>query len=129
MFISNFYHVVNAGGMCMFGACCSEAEVLPEFLSAVMGKEYSMDRVLETGWRIASMRMAFTVREGNVPPSYKIPSRMIGKPAFASGPHKGITLDNTTQSNEYLEAMGWDVETARPSAATLAKLGLDSVVK
>ena len=129
MFISNFYHVVNAGGMCMFGACCSEAEVLPEFLSAVMGKEYSMDRVLETGWRIASMRMAFTVREGVLPAKTPLPHRMIGSPPLAVGPLKGITVDYRTQTSEYLESMGWDPETAEPSSDTIKKLDLDTVVR
>ena len=128
-YLSCYGHAVNAAGMCMFGAVCCPIEALPEFLTAAMGIEYTMDRVVETGWRIATMRMAFTVREGVVPPKLDLPARMIGSPPLDSGPLKGVVVDGKTQTREYLEAMGWDTETARPHAATLEKLRLAAVVR
>ena len=86
-------------------------------------------RVIETGWRAGTMRMAFTLREGNEPSKYKIPGRMIGKPPLEAGPLKGVMVDNLTQSREYLDLMGWDPQTAKPTSETLEKLGLGSVVK
>jgi aldehyde:ferredoxin oxidoreductase len=127
--LSCFMHAVNAAGVCMFGALISDPDTLPQFLSAVMGTEFSMDRVIETGWRIGTMRMAFTVREGIVPPKLLVPSRVIGKPPLQAGPLKGITLDNQTQTRDYLDAMGWDPENGSPMPDTVQKLGLDSVVK
>ncbi len=46
----------------MFGALMSEENAISESLSAVMGTEYSMEKFLETGWRIATLRMAFNNR-------------------------------------------------------------------
>ena len=127
-FLSCYGHVVNAAGMCMFGAVCCPVEALPEFLTAVTGSEFSMDRVIETGWRIATMRMAFTVREGVFPAKTSLPKRMIGSPPLDTGPLKGISVDFRTQTSEYLENMGWNPETAEPLPATLAKLNLNAVV-
>ena len=126
-FMSCYGHVVNAAGMCMFGACCSPADAVPEFLTAIMGVDISMAKVVEIGWRIASMRMAFTVREGNVPAKFKVPGRMIGKPPLEAGPLDGVEVDNVTQTREYLESMGWDPETAAPLPDTMQKLGLSAV--
>lgn len=128
-FITCFGHVVNASGMCMFGAMCSPIEAVPEFLSAVMGQDYTIERVIETGWRIATLRMAFTVREGIKPAQIALPGRMIGQPELKDGPLKGIVVDNRTQTREYLELMGWNPDTAEPLQATIAKLGLDGVVR
>jgi aldehyde:ferredoxin oxidoreductase len=128
-FLSCFGHVMNSAGMCMFGACCCPVEAVPEFIAAVTGMDFTMDDVVKTGQRIGTMRMAFTVREGNVPPKFKLPGRMIGKPPLQAGPLKGVTVDNVTQTREYLQAMGWDPKTAAPLPETLKELGLDSVVK
>jgi len=128
-FLSCFGHTVNVAGMCMFGACCCPADSLPGFIAAVTGLDFTMDDVVKVGQRAATMRMAFTVREGNVPPKFKLPGRMLGKPPLQDGPVKGVTVDNETQTREYLEAMGWDPETAAPLPETLGELGLDDVVK
>ena len=128
-FLTCYGHVINASGMCLFGANCCPVEALPEFLSAVMGPDYSMDRVLESGWRIATMRMSFNVREGIKPFQITLPGRMIGRPALQTGPLKEIVVDYKTQTKEYLQLMGWDPDTAEPLSDTLAKLDLDAVVR
>ena len=117
-------HVVNASGMCMFGSACCDADTLPEFLSAVTGSEYTMDRVVDAGWRIGTVRMAFSTREGNAPAKFKVPGRMLGNPVLTSGPHKDVVVDNVVQNRDYLIAMGWDPETAQPQSDTLQKLGI-----
>jgi len=122
--VSCFLHVVNAAGLCMFGAVCCVGEAIPEFLSAVLGVEYPMERVLETGWRIGTLRMAFNAREGVASAKLGVPKRMLGIPALAAGPLKGVQVDNETQNREYLEAMGWDPDTAVPNRETMANLGL-----
>jgi aldehyde:ferredoxin oxidoreductase len=128
-YMSCLMHVVNAAGMCTFGAMCCPADAIPGFLSAVMGSEYSMDRVVETGWRIGSMRMAFSVREGVAPPKLKVPGRLVGSPALTAGPLKGVTVDHELQGKEFLDAMGWDAGTGMPTKDTLKTLGLAGVVK
>jgi len=123
--ISNFMHVVNAAGMCMFGACVTPYDLIPEFLSAVTGREFSVDDVLEIGDRIATLRTAFNIREGVPPAKNRVPGRMIGRPPLKSGPLAGVTVDHDTQRREYFAAMGWDSETGVPHPETLKRLGLD----
>jgi len=128
-FLACYGHVMNAAGMCMFGAVCCHAEALPDFLAGVMGVDFSMDRVVETGWRIGTIRMAFTIREGNAPAKDHIPGRMVGQSVLRGGPHKGVFVDYRTQAREYLEIMGWDTETGAPLPETIRRLGLQDVVK
>ena len=127
--ISNFGHVLNAAGFCMFGVVSMQADAMPAFLSAVTGKEYTMADVIETGARIAAMRTAFNLREGVNALDTKVPARMLGKPPLPSGPTKDVTVDSETQIKEYLEAMGWDPATGKPTKETLEALGLDFVAK
>ena len=84
--VSNFMHVINAAGMCMFGACVIPYDLIAEFLSAATGREFSTEDVLEIGDRIAALRTAFNVREGISAAKAPVPGRMIGKPALPSGP-------------------------------------------
>jgi len=126
--ISNFMHVVNAAGMCMFGACVISYELIPESLSAAMGKEFSVEDVIEIGDRIAALRTAFNVREGIIAAKAPAPGRMIGRTPLAKGPVAGVTVDLETQNRDYFTAMGWDAETGTPTAETLTRLGLDFCV-
>jgi aldehyde:ferredoxin oxidoreductase len=85
--------------------------------------------MLETGARIAALRMGFNLREGLSNMEFKVPGRVLGIPPLTRGPLKGVTLDVKTQTAEYLKAMGWDVMTGKPTKATLVKLGLDFVAE
>ena len=126
--VSCFIHSLNSAGLCMFGALVFADDSFAEFLSAAFGTEYSMERILEAGWRIASLRMAFNVREGAPPQKFKVPKRMIGMPPLGAGPLKDVQVDNDTQNRDYLEAMGWDVKTAAPTPETVEKLGLSAII-
>ena len=86
--------------------------------------EYTMDKVVEAGWRIGTVRMAFSTREGNAPAKLKVPGRMLGNPVLTGGPLKDVVVDNVVQNRDYLIAMGWNPETAQPQADTLKKLGI-----
>jgi aldehyde:ferredoxin oxidoreductase len=125
---SCFMHSLNCAGLCMFGALMFVEDSFPEFLTAALGTDYSMDRILETGWRIATLRMAFNLREGVSPAKFDVPKRMLGVPPLTAGPLKDVRLDKETQDREYLEAMGWDTKTAAPKAETIEKLGLSATV-
>ncbi len=127
--VSCYMHALNSAGLCMFGALVSSEDAIAEFLSAALGVEYSMERVLETGWRIASLRMAFNEREGAPATKFTVPKRMLGIPPLSSGPLAHVQVDIETQNREYLEAMGWDAESAAPTKETIEKLGLASIIK
>ena len=125
---SSLNHVMNCSGVCLFGYASTTASFLPEFLSAVTGVDYTLDRVLECGERIANIRHVFNLRHGYHPLDQPIPWRAYGKPPLQRGPTAGFTPDIDTLRREYLEDMDWSVDRAIPSAAKLRALGLSDLI-
>ncbi len=125
---SNFFHTVNAAGMCMFMyICLPNASVFTDFMSAVTGWDMTTDELLQTGERIANLRHAFNLREGLNPLQFRVPGRLLGKPPQKEGPLAGVNVDEDTMAKEYLTAMDWDTRTTRPSRKKLEALGLKDV--
>ena len=122
-------HVVNAAGLCMFGAISYDVQSIPEQLSAVTGWDYDLDEVCKAGMRIGTIRHAFNLREGHNPLTRNVPGRLIGEPPLSRGNLKGITVDMKSLNREYLEFCGWDVHTTVPSEQALRDLGMDFLVE
>jgi len=125
--VHNIFHILNSAGICMLGYLTIDFKSIPEFMNAVVGWEYTLDDLFRIGERIGNLRQAFNIREGLNPREFKLPDRAIGKPPLERGPVAGVTVDVETQVREYLEAMDWDVNTAKPSKRKLLELGLDDV--
>jgi aldehyde:ferredoxin oxidoreductase len=121
-------HVVNASGLCLFGHLSMTVDLMPEWLTAVTGLNYDLERVLICGERIANMRQAFNVREGINLLEFELPRRVYERPLL-SGPTAGVTVDIDTMLREHLDDMGWDLDTAAPTRATLERLGLHDVAR
>jgi aldehyde:ferredoxin oxidoreductase len=127
---SNFHHVMNCAGMCMFMyLSIPTAKAVAEFISAVTGWDVTMDELIKTGERIQDLRHAFNLREGLNPLEFKVPDRLLGRPAQKEGPLAGVTVDEDTMIKEFLAAMNWDAKTAKPSKKKLQELGLEDVAK
>ena len=123
-------HVVNSSGMCEFGYfCLPNVEAMAKFLSSITGWDVDLEELIETGDRIANLRHAFNLREGINPLKYKIPDRVIGKPAQTAGPVAGVTVDTDTLIKEYMKVEDWEPGTTKPSKAKLLALGLNDVAK
>ena len=84
---------------------------------------------MKAGERIANLRMAFAIREGDIVTKRRIPGRLVGNPPLGAGPHQGVTLDTDALEKEFLQACDWDLETARPSRQKLEELGLQDVAE
>lgn len=125
--LSALNHCVNASGACLFGFLSTEADFLPECISAVTGWDISLDELIETGERIGAMRMLFTVREGINPLKLPYPDIALGKPALKAGPTKGISVDLDLLTAEFCQEMGWDIESGMPNKSKLTELGLDNI--
>lgn len=125
--VGNHHHAAASAGMCMFGWSCCRADALCDCLTHTLGRQFTLEDVDRIGWRIASLRMAFNIREGVRNVDFKLPGRIIGSPPLEDGPLKGVTVDVDTQVRQFLEAMGWDPETGTPKAETLRGLDLDFV--
>jgi aldehyde:ferredoxin oxidoreductase len=124
---SEYIHVVNSCGLCFFVTMCGPNDHIHEWINASTGWDMTLEEVRRVGERIANLRMAFEVREGNNPARRKVPARLIGDPPMSDGPNAGVTLDVETLEREYLEACGWDAATCKPSRAKLTELGLSDV--
>jgi aldehyde:ferredoxin oxidoreductase len=124
--MSSFGHIVNSAGLCMFGSSIIPATVIAEYLCLATGRKFTMDELLQTGERIANLRIAFNLREGvRNKEVYKLPQRVFGNPPLSHGPTKGVTVDVETQLRDYYLAMGWDPDTGVPRRAVFERLGLD----
>jgi len=127
--ISEYQHIVNSIGTCMFITFSGPNKRIPQWINAVTGWDITHQELLKTGERIANLRMAFQVREGDNPVQRRVPGRLIGSPALGEGPHKGFSLDTETLQREFLAACDWDQQTCRPSRAKLKELGLEDVAE
>ncbi|OGO47169.1 MAG: hypothetical protein A2W34_04565 [Chloroflexi bacterium RBG_16_64_32] len=126
---AEYMHIVNSIGACMFITFTGPNERIPEWINAVTGWDVTHDELRRTGERIANLRMAFHVREGDNPAQRRVPGRLVGSPAQEVGPHKDYTVDGDTMQREYLAACDWDQETCMPSRAKLTELGLEDVAR
>ena len=85
---------------------------------------YALDTSAETLARLFNLREEFTADDD------KLPRRV--RRAFSSGPIAGKALSDAEfewAKRRYYEMMGWDGQTGVPSAAALARLGLDGLLR
>lgn len=125
--LSCLNHVVNASGLCLFGHLSMTVDLLPEWLTAVTGTSYDLQRLLECGERIANVRQAFNVRDGVNMLEFEIPDRAYGIPPRETGPTRGFMVEVRGLLREHLEEMSWDQTTVVPSRAKLESLGLHDI--
>jgi len=124
---NTYCQAYNSAGMCMWGATWLGSGVIAEYLTAVTGYEYSLDKMLESGEKISNIRQAVTVREGINPLQRKVSGRFLGNPPLTEGPLAGKSVDIDARLAEYLKAMDWDPKTGVPSKAKLEQLGMADV--
>jgi len=130
--LNAFHNLLNATGVCQFSAYHGviDGETMPEFFKLVTGWDFTPDDIFEIGDRIATIRMAFTLREGINPiEDFKLPGRIIGHPPMTKGPQQWVEIDLRTMVKEYLEAMDWEQGTCMPSKRRLQQLGLEDVAE
>ena len=125
--VSEYMHVLNATGMCQFIMMAAPNNRIPEWINLTTGWDTTNEEILKAGERIANIRMAFSVREGDIVTERRVPDRMIGKKPQETGPLAGITIDTETLEKEYLQACDWDMKTATPSRRKLEELGLKDI--
>jgi aldehyde:ferredoxin oxidoreductase len=126
---SEYMHVQNATGMCMFIGMMAPTERYPEWINAVTGWNMTGDELQVSGERIANLRMAFGLREGDNPKERFVSDRIWGggDTQQKTGPLAGVTLDIETLENDFLKACDWDLQSCAPSRGKLESLGLRDV--
>ncbi|MFX1414287.1 MAG: aldehyde ferredoxin oxidoreductase family protein [Promethearchaeota archaeon] len=118
----------NALGLCEF-LNFYQKYPLKEAISSVVGWDLSIEEILEVGYRIHSLRQAFTIREGVIMVNNNLPGRAVGDPPFETGPHKGKTVDFREDYKNFCEVIGWNPENGYPLKETLKSLDLEFVLK
>lgn len=126
---SEYMHVVNSAGMCMFIMMGAPNDRIPEWINSETGWDTDLAEMKQIGERIANLRMAFNVREGDIVTKRRVPGRLWGAEPLQAGPHKDITLDIRTLEQDFLAACDWDADTAAPSKRKLDSLGLSDVAE
>jgi aldehyde:ferredoxin oxidoreductase len=126
---SIFLHcVLNAAGLCMHsGMAGSPQKYIPGFLRTVTGWDVTLEELLKTGERIATMRHVFTLREGVNPLERYVHPRIIGRPPQTEGPLTGLSPDLEAETWWNLGALDWDRVTTKPSRQRLLELGMDDI--
>ncbi len=80
--------------------------------------------------RVMNMKHVFNLREGLTPVDFKLPTRLVGKPAQEAGPLAGVTIDEDRLADNFFAAMGWDRESGKPSKRMLELMGgMDDVAQ
>jgi aldehyde:ferredoxin oxidoreductase len=121
-------HVMSSCGNCLFAYTSHPTGYIPEFLTAITGREHDFDSCVTIGERIEDIRHLFNLREGYNPLTITVNQRSLGRPPLEKGATAGITIDEEAMIDEYCAAMSWDRRTAMPSQAKLKELGLDRLV-
>ena len=127
--LSEWMHFINATGLCLFGSLSYHWSLVPEFMAAVTGEAWSLERILKAGERIHNLRHAFNLREGLNPIEFKVPGRVLGDPPYKDGNVRDVTVPAREMVREYCEQVRWDPVTARPAPELLQELGLEFVAK
>lgn len=127
-------HAAEALGVCKVsiwtaGIPSEYLDGLPDYVNAVTGWDVTKKDFIKVGNRIATLRQAFNIREGNKPSDFKLPDRVLGKPPLKSGPLAGVTLHVEPERKAYFRSMGWSYRTGKPSRKRLIKLGLKDIIK
>jgi aldehyde:ferredoxin oxidoreductase len=125
--LASWRHLINASGVCMFAADGLPFPLM-DFMKAVTGWDLTIQEFLKTGQRIGTLQHAFNLREGFTPSDFTMPPRVEGKPGFAVGVLKGVTLDMEVLKKQFYDAMGFDYHTGTIRQEKIRELGLEGIV-
>lgn len=127
---SSVAHAIQSMGNCTFiiGGYAHINHLL-DLINAITGFDYTLDDIIDAGERITQIRHVFGWREGVNCANIKMSGRLTGHPPATDEKHplKGASLDLEGLKKEYLTAMGWDMDTAKPSVEALERLGMGDV--
>lgn len=128
-----FYHELN---WMHFQDCAVNCHFYPyhydqfaDVLTGVTGHTYTIPDILAVGERAQTLARLFNLREGFTADDDRLPKRV--RQAFSSGPLAGVEVTDEAfewAKRRYYEMMGWDSATGVPSAAALARLGLNELL-
>lgn len=120
-----YFQLFSSAGLCSLYNSLVPIEV-PDLISSVTGWDFDWDEGIKAGYRILTLRQSFNVREGLLPDNFKLPKRLNTPHTVGAG--TGVKVDFDVLKNNYFKAMGWDIQSGKPSQEKLAELGLASLM-
>ncbi|WP_319522123.1 aldehyde ferredoxin oxidoreductase family protein [uncultured Desulfosarcina sp.] len=123
---SQYMNVINGAGCCLFGALLG-AHRIPVFdwLNVATGWDADPEAYMRVGHRIQTVKQLFNIKQGVSPRDIRISRRVLGDPPQKEGANKGRTVPLEKLRRYYWQEMGYDMESGVPTAACLARLGLE----
>ncbi|MBQ6001109.1 MAG: aldehyde ferredoxin oxidoreductase family protein [Clostridia bacterium] len=119
----------NSAGYCLLGGGASPQGIIPRYLIAVTGFQYTPEEIDDLGVRIFYMRHAFNLREGMSRKSFTLSKRFTEAAPPFTGPLKDSKVDVERLADNFFEIMHMDKETLVPSKEALEAVGgLDLVI-
>ena len=74
----------------------------------------NLDELLKSGYRVQTLRQAFTLREGVDIANNELSGRIVGDPPDEVGPMKGRTIEYKETYEKFCVEMGWSPENGYP---------------
>ena len=114
--------VIDSLGLCLFTSFALGPDDYKDMFNAIVGEDWTTDKLLEAGERIWNLERTFNLKAGIQPEEDKLPKRLLEEP-IPDGPSKGHVHRLPELLPQYYEERGWD-EKGRPTEAKLAGLGI-----
>jgi aldehyde:ferredoxin oxidoreductase len=114
--------VIDSLGMCLFTSFALSADDYKDLFNAIVGDDWTTQKLIETGERIWNLERMFNLQAGVKPEEDKLPKRLLTEP-IPEGPSKGHVHKLAELLPQYYKERGWS-EKGIPTEAKLAQLGI-----
>ena len=114
--------VIDSLGLCLFTSFAIGADDYRDMFNAIVGEDWTTEKLLLAGERIWNLEKAFNLEAGIEPGADKLPKRLVSEP-IPDGPCKGQVHKLAELLPGYYKERGWD-EKGVPTEAKLAQLGI-----
>jgi len=114
--------VIDSLGLCLFTSFAIGADDYRDMFNAIVGEDWTTDKLLEAGERIWNLERTFNLNAGVQPEQDKLPKRLLTEP-ISDGPSKGHVHRLAELLPQYYKERGWN-EKGIPTEDRLTKLGI-----
>ncbi|MHA1380111.1 MAG: aldehyde ferredoxin oxidoreductase family protein [Candidatus Helarchaeota archaeon] len=126
--VQDYMTVVSSYVVCGFTSMGAMIKDHLELYNAIVGKDLTMENILNIGERITNLRRALNIKFGLTATDDMLPKRMTSEPVEEGGA-KGMTANVKNMLPKYYEIRDWDPESGKPNKKKLVSLGLSQIAK